>query len=289
MPSFFKHSPSTTRGVQKMPAHIHAHKQNPLFYGLKTATKSYLNSIVPKRWFSVPSSAPALAPAPPAPISSVFETSDCIWYYGTIYVKEAVAVEKLHKLVRYQEPEPQFQEPGPQFQEPGPQFQKPEPQFQEPEPQFQEPEPQFQEPEPHFQESEPQFQEPEPDSHTDCGYDDDDTESTTSGNGGTLKGSRNIGKINQLKHLKDGMRLRHMIALNHVMHEWFATFDAETNRIIRTPDGVAFETLRQFARVHSNEVVSDANFQCNVWSDAHFQYQDDVSGQWHPLSDLKKH
>ena len=99
MPSFFKCS--STRGVQKMPAY----KQNPLFCGLKTTTKSYFNSIVSKRWFSVPEPvlapvlvlAPAPASAPAAPISNVFETSDCIWYYGTMYVKEAVAVEKLHK------------------------------------------------------------------------------------------------------------------------------------------------------------------------------------------------
>lgn len=85
------------------------------------------------------------------------------------------------------------------------------------------------------------------------------------------------------------MRLMHMIVVDQAVHEWFATFDAETNRIIRSPDEVAFETLRQFARVHCNEVMSDANVQCNVWSDAHFQYHDDASGKWHPLSDLKKH
>jgi hypothetical protein len=26
-----------------------------------------------------------------------------------------------------------------------------------------------------------------------------------------------------------------------------------------------------------------------VWSDSNFQYQDDATGEWHPLSDLKKH
>ena len=86
------------------------------------------------------------------------------------------------------------------------------------------------------------------------------------------------------------MRLRHMILLNRANHEWnewFATFDAETNRIIRTPDGVAFDTLRQFARLHCNEVLSTDSSSTNVWSDPHFQYKDTDYDSWHPLSNLK--
>jgi hypothetical protein len=122
------------------------------------------------------------------------------------------------------------------------------------------------------------------------GDDDDDTSSCSGSIGSAFKHPRSIGKQNQLKHLKDGMRLRHLILVNRANHgwnEWFATFDAETNRIIRTPDGVAFDTLRQFARLHHNEIVSMDMGSINVWSDPHFQYHDDATGEWHPLADLK--
>jgi hypothetical protein len=119
--------------------------------------------------------------------------------------------------------------------------------------------------------------------------DDDDTESISSGNGiSAFKHPRNIGKQNQLKYLKDGVLLRHLLLVNRATHEWSATFDAETNRIIRTEDGVAFDTLRQFARLHYNEILATNATLTNVWSDPHFQYKDEVDGQWHPLSKLKQ-
>ena len=196
------------------------------------------------------------------PMSSVFESSDCIWYHGTVYVKEAVAV------ARMQQCQCQCQVAA---------------------------EPVAAEPEPTQLVVEPVV---EPVHSYDD--DDDDTESVCSngshngngnngngnnGNGSTsLKPGRNIGKQNQLKYLKDGMLLQHMV----LSDKWFATFDSETNRIIRTSDGVAFDTLRQFARLHCNEVLStDSSSSTNVWSDPHFQYQDE-DGQWHPLSNLKK-
>ena len=222
MPSHFK---PVSRGIQKMHAyihaHMHAHKQRTFLH--------HLSWVVPQA-------------TAPAPASSVFDTNDCIWHYGTVYVREAVAVEK----IQGQQQEQHAQELH------------------------------------DMQHVQKQAQE----SH---GDDDDDTESTTSGNGsGTFKVSRNIGKQNQLKHLKDGMRLRHLLLVDHAMHEWIATFDAETNRIIRTPDGVAFDTLRQFARLHSNEALAMDLTSTNVWSDPNFQYQDDASGHLHPLADLKK-
>ena len=117
--------------------------------------------------------------------------------------------------------------------------------------------------------------------------DDDDTESISSGNGiSAFKHPRNVGKLNQLKYLKDGMRLRHMVQSND--DGWYATFDADSNRIIRTQDGVAFDTLRQFARLHCNEVLAITATLTNVWSDPQFQYKDEVDGQWHPLSKLKQ-
>ena len=215
MPSFFKQ----TRGVQKMHAPAGAHKS--FFHGVGFGFKksnNYLSRILPQSWTN----------AAPDPVSSVFETKDCIWYHGTIYVKEAVAVARIQEKQVPEQFEPVII------------------------------------------------------------YDDDDTESISSGNS-AFKHTRSIGKHNQLKYLKDGMWLRHMILLNRATHEWnewFATFDAEPNRIIRVPDGVAFDTLRQFARLHCNEALSTDASSANVWSDPHFQYQD-MDGQWHPLSALK--
>ena len=198
---------------------------------------------MPHSWFF----APAIVSAP-EPVSTVFETNDCIWYHGTIYVKEAVAVARIQQMQQMEQMQ---------------QMQQMEP-IQEP------------------------MQTTETNHYVDVvADDDDDTESISSGNGSisAFKHPRNIGKQNQLKYLNDGMLLRHVIQLKD---EWFATFDAETNRIIRSPDGVAFDTLRQFARLHCNEVDPGSSHSANVWSDPHFQYQDDTDGQWHPLANLKK-
>ena len=209
---------------------------------------------------------------PPPPMSNVFESHDCIWYYGTLYVKEAVAVSRIHQCSVAEPVELVELETD--------------------------------------QEPEQESVEPETDQVHSYDYncnaedDDDETESVCSNssnhnnthNYGNINNStsafkpqRNIGKQNQLKHLKDGIRLRHLILINRASHEWnewFATFDAHTNRIIRTSDGVAFDTLRQFSRLHCNEV--DSSFtSANVWADLHFQYQDE-DGQWHPLANLKK-
>ena len=86
MPSFFKHH---ARGVQKP---MQKPMQKPIFHGFKP--QSYLNYFVPQSWFFA-SPAP-LAPAP-EPVSTVFETNDCIWYHGVLYVKEAVAVAKMQE------------------------------------------------------------------------------------------------------------------------------------------------------------------------------------------------
>ena len=241
MPSHFKHSTTIIRGIQKVPAYTHVHKQPPVFHIFHKPIYSHFNWVVP-----------------PAPASSVFDTHDCIWHYGIVYVRDAVAVEKIQ---RQQLQMRQQQEQLQHMQEMHDMY--------------------------HVQK---QAQEGLSQSLSQIhGDDDDDTESTTSGNGsGTFKVSRNIGKQNQLKHLKDGMRLRHLLLVDRATHEWSATFDAETNRIIRAPDGVAFDTLRQFARLHSNDVLSVDLASTNVWSDPNFQYQDDASGHWHPLADLKK-
>ena len=227
MPSFFKHfnysnhlssnySNALRGGVQKL------HASNKYF--LKK-TNTYLGKLLPH--------IPVIFSPPPLHCSSVFDTNDCIWYHGTLYVRENVAVAKLQSATL-----------------------------------------------------EPVNLVPvnlEPVSAT---LDDDDNESVSSGSSG-INHPRNIGKVNQLKYLKDGMQLRHLTTVNEGTHCWNATFDAETNRIIRRPDGVAFETLRQFARLHCNEVlgtmVASSN---NVWCDPHFQYQHD-DGSWHALSKLK--
>ena len=191
MPSFFKRA----KGVQK--PHIVAHKSHGFF------NLNYL--------------------APVVPFSSVFESSDCIWYYGTLYVKEAVAVSKMACAANA--------------------------------------------------------------ANTN---EDDDAESVCSStstsihSGNPNKSARSIAKTNQIRYIHDGTRLRHLVNGN----EWHATFDAETNRVIRMPDGVAFDTLRQFARVHCNEVLGTTSVLNNVWSDPQFQYQGD-DGEWHPLSVLR--
>ena len=227
MPSFFKHSNSSAKGV---------HKLKPT---LLKKTQHCLNYFVPQSWF--------FAPKP----STVFDSNDCIWYYGTLYVKEAVAVHQLQQ-------QPATAETlGATSTSP-----------------------------PETATSQPETDAAAETNHCVDGFDDDDTESISSGNS-AFKTPRSIGKQNQLKYLKDGMQLRHHILVDHASHEWSATFDAETNRIIRTPDGVAFDTLRQFARLHCNEVLSVDSSSTNVWSDPHFQYKDADYDSWCPLSNLK--
>lgn len=238
MPSFCKNA---LKGIQKPHAPSHSPTKS-FFYGMKKAN-SYLSNLLPQNWIPMFSN------------SSVFDTRDCIWYYGTLYVRESVAVAKL--LEQQKQEQEQKQE---QVQE---QVQKQEQEQTQVQEQKQE-----------------QVQQLQPDDDAD----DDDAESTSSCN--STHYARNVGKYNQLKYLKNGMRLRHLILSNHEFDQWNATFDAETNRIIRSPDGVAFDTLRQFARLHCNEVLAITSTLGNVWSNANFQYQDAV-GNWHPLSKLK--
>jgi hypothetical protein len=199
------------------------------------------------------------------PVSSVFDRQDCIWFYGTVYVKEATAVAKLNAqtpdLIQDNSNNNNNSNNNPDLI---------------------------------------QDNSNSNNSNTDLIQDnndndndnDDDTESVTSNNGNAnanANGKRNVGKQKQLAHLKDGMLLRHLIPLSSINDdEWFATFDAESNRIIRTPDGVAYDTLRQFARLHHNEVWGTTTVLTNVWSDPHFQYKDKDDDVWHPLSNLKK-
>ena len=250
MPSFFKHSNSNVRGVQKS---THMHK--PIFHGLKKI-QSHLSGFMPQGWL--------FAPAPVPVKSTVFEANDCIWYYGTLYVKEAVAIARMQQMQMEQPVTAQDTLGAPAQETLGAPAQET---LGAPAPET--------------------LGAPAPETeinHSVDVFDDDDADSISSGNS-AFKHPRSIGKQNQLKYLKDGMRLRHVVQLNQ--HEWFAVFDAATNRIIRTPDGVAFDTLRQFARLHCNEVLSIASASSNVWADPHFQYNDDVDGQWHPLSNLK--
>ena len=239
MPSFFKQS---KKGVQK-PQVMHK-----LFFQPMQKSNTYLSKLFPQNWFPIFSS-----PPPPLPVSSIFESRDCIWYHGTLYVRENVAVTK---LLEHQDPPQQQEQPQQQQEQPQQQPQQQQPQQQE--------QPQQQ------QQQQPQDQ-----------PDDDDAESVSSGNS-NFNNPRSIGKQNQIKYLNNGTRLRHCM----MSDQWHATFDAETNRIIRTSDGVAFDTLRQFARLHCNEVLGTTSTLNNVWSDPQFQYQDD-HGQWHPLSKLK--
>jgi hypothetical protein len=188
----------------------------------------------------------------------VFDSQDCIWYYGTLYVKEATAVAKLQERNQYNQDLIQENGNGNQDQP--------------------------------NQENQDLIQEngngnqDQPNQDLIQENDDDEIESVSS----IGSGKRNVGKQTQLARLKDGMRLRHLIPLSSNNDAWFATFDAESNRIIRTPDGVAFDTLRQFARLHCNEVWGTTTVLTNVWSDPYFQYQGMDDDAWHPLSSLKK-
>jgi hypothetical protein len=223
MPSFCKHA---LKGIKKVHAPSSPSYVKTFFYGMKKAV------------CSIPIFSP---PPPPLPHSSVFDTFDCIWYYGTLYVRENVAVAKLLEQQQQQQQQQQHIQITEQCQG----------QFQ----------------------CTPEGPE-----------DEDDTESVSSGiSSGTNVHPRNIGKQNQLKYLKDGMQLRHFF---NESDYWYAVFNAETNRIIRTPDGVTFDTLRQFARLHYNEVLGMTPALGNVWTNPNFQYLD-ADGNWHPLSNLK--
>ena len=198
-------------------------------------------------------------------MSSVFDRQDCIWFYGTVYVKEATAVAKLNAQTPDLIQDKCTINPDLIQNKCNSNTDL-------------------------IQETRKNVNETVNENDND---NDDDTESVTSNNGNAnANGKRNVGKQKQLAHLKDGMLLRHLIPLSSSNDdEWFATFDAESNRIIRTPDGVAYDTLRQFARLHHNEVWGTTTVLTNVWSDPHFQYKDkdDVDDDvWHPLSNLKK-
>jgi hypothetical protein len=237
MPSFFKHSNGNGNGIRKPRFTPHKHMLHAI---PSSTTSSFFNTSLFNTSF----------------FTSVFDSQDCIWYYGTLYVKEATAVAKLQELNQSNKDQSN-KENQDLIQENGNGNQDHQYQYI-------------------IQEN-----------------DDDDIESVSSSScagSGSGSGKRNVGKHNQLARLKDGMRLRHLIPLNSGSNndEWFAMFDAESNRIIRTPDGVAFDTLRQFARLHCNEVWGTTTVLTNVWTDPYFQYQDIDDDAWHPLSNLKK-
>jgi hypothetical protein len=247
MPSFFKHS--NGNGIRKPRFTPHKH----VLHAIPSSTTSLFNtSLFNTSLFNTSLFNTSF-------FTSVFDSQDCIWYYGTLYVKEATAVAKLQELNQSNKDQSN-KENQDLIQENGNGNQDHQYQYI-------------------IQEN-----------------DDDDIESVSSSS------KRNVGKQNQLARLKDGMRLRHLIPLNNSSgsgssssssgnsnnDEWFAMFDAESNRIIRTPDGVAFDTLRQFARLHCNEVWGTTTVLTNVWSDPYFQYQDIDDDAWHPLSNLKK-
>jgi hypothetical protein len=237
MPSFFKRA----KGVQK--PHIVAHKPHGFFnLNLNMNLNCNLNYL-----------------APVVPFSSVFESSDCIWYYGTLYVKEAVAVSKM-ACVANTNNEANTSAVANTIVVVNANASASDANASD------------------ANASDANINE------------DDDAESVCSStstsihSGNPNKSTRSIAKTNQIRYIHDGTRLRHLVEWNG--NEWHATFDAETNRVIRTPDGVAFDTLRQFARVHCNEVLGTTTALNNVWSDPQFQYQGD-DGQWHPLSVLR--
>jgi len=182
----------------------------------------------------------------PTPTSSVFDSKECIWYHGVVYVKETTAATKVKGL---QEEVKGLQEEVKDLQE-----------------------------------EVKGLQEEVKGLMVMDVPDDNDEESVSSGNS-SIKGV-GLGKQKQLMHLRNGMKLRHLIPSENenVSDEWLAVYDATTNRIIRD-DGVAFETLRQFSRVHCNELLPTKSTLIN--SDPNFQYQT-LENEWVSLHNLKK-
>ena len=95
-----------------MPSH-HSHKGvKKLHLTTTTSTASYKNffnvfqkknhcpapipSMFLPQWFT-------FTPVAPPPVSKEFDTNDCIWYYGTLYVKEAVAVAHIKEQQQIQQ------------------------------------------------------------------------------------------------------------------------------------------------------------------------------------------
>jgi len=191
----------------------------------------------------------------PTPTSSVFDSKECIWYHGVVYVKETTAATKVKGL--------QEEVKGLQEEVKG-----------------------LQEEVKGLQEEVKGLQEEVKGLMVMDVPDDNDEESVSSGNS-SIKGV-GLGKQKQLMHLRNGMKLRHLIPSENenVSDEWLAVYDATTNRIIRD-DGVAFETLRQFSRVHCNELLPTKSTLINVWSDPNFQYQT-LENEWVSLHNLKK-
>ena len=251
MPSFFKHS----NGIHK--PRFTPHKPGLRAIPCTTSCSTFLNtsflntsvlntSFLNTTFFNTSLFNTSL-------FTSVFDSQDCIWYYGTLYVKEAAAVAKLN------ERDPVNSDPvnsDPVNSDPV----NSDPVNSDPV-------------------NSDLIQDNQSNPSFDDNDDDVDAESVSS------IGKRNVGKQNQLKYLKDGMQLRHFF---HDLDYWHAVFDADTNRIIRTPDGVAFDTLRQFARLHCNEVLGMTPTLGNVWTNPNFQYKDKDDDVWHPLSSLKK-
>jgi hypothetical protein len=236
-----------------MPPFFKQHHHHPK--GIHKPSKARVNHFVPPLAFDF---VDFVMP----PVSSVFDSQDCIWYYGTVYVKEATAVAKLNQR------DPVNSDPvnsDPVNSDPV----NSDPVNSDP------------------VNSDPVNSDLIQDNQSNPSFDDNDDDADTESVSSI--GKRNVGKQNQLTYLRDGMLLRHTIPLSNSnsTDEWFATFDAESNRIIRTPDGVAYDTLRQFARLHHNEVWGTITVLANVWSDPHFQHRDE-DGNWAPLSNLKK-
>ena len=255
MPSFFKHS----NGIHKprFTPHKPGLRAIPCTTSCATSGSTFLNtSFLNTSFFNTTFFNTSV-------FTSVFDSQDCIWYYGTLYVKEATAVAKLNERVPVTS-DPVTSDPvnsDPVNSEPV----NSDPVTSDP------------------VNSDPVNSDLIQDNQSNPSFDDNDddvdAESVSS------IGKRNVGKQNQLKYLKDGMQLRHFF---HDLDYWHAVFDADTNRIIRTPDGVAFDTLRQFARLHCNEVLGMTPTLGNVWTNPNFQYKDKDDDLWHPLSSLKK-
>lgn len=114
---------------------------------------------------------------------------------------------------------------------------------------------------------------------------------------GHVKG--NVGKRNQAKYVPDKTLLRHDVHdIGGHKRTWYGMYDADKNIVLRQNDrgnlvGIAYETIRQFAMLHSADVRKNNGGTMqphheNVWSEnTNIRFWCVENNQWMPIHKLK--
>jgi hypothetical protein len=130
--------------------------------------------------------------------------------------------------------------------------------------------------------------------------------------GGSVSGSRSIGKRNQQFYLPDGcVKLMHVSVVqdndigvvtdvqNDEGDKWYGRYEKDKNTIVRTsteydlPESVdicEYETLAHFAQEHDKECLGNDYMPSNthnVWKNPHYLFFNTVTLKWEPLSKLR--